>query len=343
MSKITAIASTSTLTEIVSTHSKYEGTQPDAESRLVRWRLQRTAQALLPNERVAFCMRRVQATTVDVLYSPSRQSAHFRGLMVCGSIWVCPLCAAKISERRRVELEQAIARCIESGGAVYLVTYTISHKRYDTLSTLLHSFLAARKRMKQGRTAQELRNRFGILGTVSVREVTWSKLNGWHPHCHELVFCSAEIDINEYDKIARKQWQRSVEHEGLSINEHGFSISRTYGSVADYVAKFGREPMHSPWGAATEMTKGHLKQGHMEEHLTPFAMLWLISQGCHELIPVFKEYAQWFKGKHQLVWSAGLRSLLLINKEEKTDEELAQEDDNDVILIGQLNGFQWRT
>ncbi len=342
MSKITAIASTSTLTEIVSTHSKYEG-QPNTESRLVRWRLQRTAQALLPNERVAFCMRRVQATTVDVLYSPTRQSAHYRGLMVCGSIWVCPLCAAKISERRRVELEQAIARCIESGGAVYLVTYTISHKRYDTLSTLLHSFLAARKRMKQGRTAQELRNRFGILGTVSVREVTWSKLNGWHPHCHELVFCSAEIDINEYDKIARKQWQRSVEHEGLSINEHGFSISRTYGSVADYVAKFGREPMHSPWGAATEMTKGHLKQGHMEEHLTPFAMLWLISQGCHELIPVFKEYAQWFKGKHQLVWSAGLRSLLLINKEEKTDEELAQEDDNDVILIGQLNGFQWRT
>jgi hypothetical protein len=154
--------------------------------------------------------------------------------MVCGSIWVCPLCAAKISEQRRVEIEQAIARCLATGGAVYLTTYTIAHKHYDSLSTFLESFLSARKRLKQGRAARALRKQFGILGTTSLREVTWSKLNGWHPHCHELVLCSAEIDVAEYDKVVREQWHRSVEHEGLSINEHGFSVSRTYGSVADY-------------------------------------------------------------------------------------------------------------
>jgi len=197
--------------------------------------------------------------------------------------------------------------------------------------------------MKQGRAAQELRKRFNILGTISVREVTWSKVNGWHPHCHELVFCSSEIDINEYDTVAREQWQRCVKHEALTINEHGFSICRTHGSVADYVAKFGREPLHTPWGAATEITKGHLKRGHSEEHLTPFAMLWLISQGHDELKPVFKEYAQWFKGKHQLVWSAGLRSLLLENKKEKTDEEIAQEPEKEEILLGQLTHTQWST
>jgi len=307
----------------------------------MRWKLHRTAQALLPHERVAFCMRRVQAATVDVFYSPTHQSAHYQGLMVCGSVWVCPICAAKISEHRRIELEQAIARCIANGGAVYLTTYTISHKRYDTLATLLQSFLTARRKMKQGRAAQELRKRFGIQGTISVREVTWSKLNGWHPHCHELVFCSAEIDINAYDRAVRQQWQQSVEHEGLSINEHGFSVSQTYGSVADYVAKFGREPLCSPWDAATEMTKGHLKRGHTDEHLTPFAMLWLISQGSEELKPVFREYAQWFKGKHQLVWSAGLRALLLENQEEQTDEELAQEEETETVLLGQLTRMQW--
>ncbi|MFL5624323.1 MAG: protein rep, partial [Ktedonobacteraceae bacterium] len=188
----------STLTEKISPFTKGKSRQSDADLRQVRWQLQREARALLPDERVAFCLRRIQATTVDVLYSPQYQSAHYGGLMVCGSVWVCPLCAAKISEHRRVELEQAIARCIANGGAVYLTTYTIAHKRYDNLSTLLQSFLQARKRMKQGRAAQALRQRFGILGTVSVREVTWSKLNGWHPHCHELVFCSAEIDTAEY-------------------------------------------------------------------------------------------------------------------------------------------------
>jgi len=127
----------------------------------------------------------------------------------------------------------------------------------------------------------------------------------------------------------------------LSINEHGFSVSRTYGSVADYVAKFGREPLRTPWGAATELTKGHLKHGHDEEHLTPFAMLWCISQGRDELKPIFREYAQWFKGKHQLVWSAGLRSLLLDREEELTDVELAQEEEKEVVFLGRINRAQW--
>ncbi len=344
MAKMIYADTTGTLTEKISPLPESETAQSNADWRQVRWQLQREARALLPDERVAFCLRRIQATSVDVFYSPHNQTTHYSGLMVCGSIWVCPLCAARISEHRRVEIEQAIARCLATGGAVYLTTYTIAHKNYDSLSTLLESFLAARKRLKQGRAAQALRKQFGVIGTISVREVTWSKLNGWHPHCHELVFCSAEIDAAEYDKVAREQWHKSVEHEGLSSNEHGFSVSRTYGSVADYVAKFGREPVHTPWGASTELTKGHLKRGHGEGHVTPFAMLWLISQGYDELKPIFREYAQWFKGKHQLVWSAGLRSLLLNSEEEKTDLELAQEPEKpeeEQVLLGQLNREQW--
>lgn len=343
MSTIKGISKADALQVKGSPATTCESPELDASNRLMKWKLHRTAQMLLPEERVAFCMRRVQAAAVDVLYSPNHQSAHYKGLMACGSVWVCPICAANISEHRRVELEQAITRCITNGGAVYLATYTISHKRYDTLATLLQSFLAARRKIKQGRAAQELHKQFDILGTISVREVTWSKLNGWHPHCHELVFCSTEIDVDAYDRVVREQWQRCVEREGLSINEHGFSVSRTFGSVADYVAKFGREPMRSPWGTATEMTKGHLKRGHTDEHLTPFAMLWLISQGREEFISVFREYAKWFKGKHQLVWSAGLRALLLEIEKEQTDEELAKTEETDTVLLGQLTRKQWWT
>ncbi len=314
---------------------------PDTENRLIKWRLQPQARTLLPDERVAFCMRRIKTNMVDVFYSPDRQSAHYGGLMACGSIWVCPVCAAKVSERRRVELEQAIARCIDKGGSVYLATYTIAHKRYDTLSSLLQSFLAARKRMRQGRAAQEHRKRFGILGTISVREVTWSKANGWHPHCHELVFFSADIDAEEYAKATAGRWQKCAEHEGLSMNEHGFKLDRTYGAIADYMAKFGGTSLRATWGAAAELTKAHLKRGRGEEHLTPFAMLWLISQGCDELKPVFTEYAHWFKGKRQLVWSAGLRALLLYDAEEKSDLELAEEPEEEAVLLGQLNRGQW--
>src|SRR5260370_41109162 len=108
----------STLAERVSTITE-GGTAPsDVDWRQVRWQLQREARALLPDERVAFCMRRIQATAVDVLYSPQNQTAHFGGLMVCGSIWVCPLCAARISEYRRVEVEQAIAHPLSPAGRV---------------------------------------------------------------------------------------------------------------------------------------------------------------------------------------------------------------------------------
>ncbi len=312
----------------------------------MRWRLQREAQALLPEERVAFCMRHIQASMVDVFYSPHRQLAHYKGLMRCGSVWVCPICAAKISEHRRSELEQAITSCIANGGTVYLATYTIAHKRYDQLSELLDRFLAARKRAKQGSAVQELKRKFGVLGTVSVREVTWSEQNGWHPHCHELIFFSHEVDAQAYAQVIRERWQKSAESEGLSMNEHGFRLDRTFGAVADYVAKFGRQPLREPWGTAAELAKSHLKRGRGNEHLTPFAMLELISLGHDELKPIFIEYAKWFKGKHQLVWSAGLRSRLFKAAADLSDLEIVQGQELELeeeILLGQLNRCQWST
>ncbi|GLV54360.1 hypothetical protein KDH_12080 [Dictyobacter sp. S3.2.2.5] len=188
-----------------------------------------------------------------------------------------------------------------------------------------------------------MRKEFGVLGTVSVREVTWSKVNGWHPHCHELIFFAGDIDEFEYERVARLQWQKSAEQFGLQMNERGFQFDRTFGAVADYVAKFGREPQDTVWSAATEITKSHLKQGRGDEHLTPFGLLERIAQGETEYESVFLEYAQWFKGKHQLVWSAGLRSQLLGNVEALSDEEVAQaavaEDDN--VCLGKLQRSQW--
>lgn len=319
-----------------------ENVLSDADKRLLRWNLQREVRALLPNERVAFCMRRMQSSTVEVMYSPEHQSAHYKGLMVCGSVWVCPVCSARISEQRRQELEKAIARCVEMGGSVYLVTYTVAHDRYDDLAKLLRAFLAARRKSKQGWAAQEMRKRYNILGTISAQEVTWSKLNGWHPHCHELVFFASEIDMDDYTKFASSQWQKAAEHMGLRMNEHGFDITRTNGAAADYVAKYGREPLHQIWGAAAEMTKAHIKSGRMKEHLTPFTMLALIAQGCNELKPFFIEYARCFKGKHQLVWSAKLRSQLQVNEPEKTDPQLADEPEEQTVLLGSLTREQWK-
>src|SRR5689334_11608304 len=101
--------------------------------RLLRWALQAEARAILPHERVTECLRKINPMSmgVQMLYSPLHQVTHYKSLMVCGSVWLCPLCAAKISERRRDELERAVARHVAQKGAVYMATYTVSHSRYD--------------------------------------------------------------------------------------------------------------------------------------------------------------------------------------------------------------------
>jgi hypothetical protein len=319
------------------------------EWKLLRWALQAEARYILPEERVARCLRQVipVALGVEVLHSPMHQVAHYKNLFVCGSVWMCPLCAAKISERRRSqELEPAIVRHVDQEGAIYMETYTISHTRFDDLSRLLQAFLEARRRMRQGEYAQKRKQEFGIVGTISVLEVTWSHVNHWHPHKHELVFTAnraSNIDASAYEALARAAWERAAAQQGLHMDEHGYQFNRTFGAVADYIAKYGREPIKQPWGVEAEMTKGHLKQGRGPvEHLTPFGLLYQVYQGHEELLPVFREYARWFKWKRQLFWSSGLRKRLLGNECEKTDEELAREEQEEAVLLGRLTRAQWR-
>ena len=90
----------------------YEIVQPPpAEAhlaRLERWHLQSVSRGFLPEHRVGTCLRRLQPLSSTVRVFKSHEKCHYGGLMVCGSIWVCPVCAAKISEHRRMDLQQGI-------------------------------------------------------------------------------------------------------------------------------------------------------------------------------------------------------------------------------------------
>jgi hypothetical protein len=282
------------------------------------------------------------ASHVEVQHVAATGSAHFKGLETCGSVWVCPVCAAKITERRRKQLQRIVNKHIELGGSVYMTTYTISHHKYDDLEDLLRRFQNARRRSKQGRVAVDLREEFQVFGTVSVLEVTWSPDNGWHPHCHELVFCMLpKLDEDGFERTMRASWERAAAHEGLSMNRHGFELQRTFGAVADYIAKFGREPAKgdNAWGIESEMTKGHLKKGRTDQHYTPFALLQAIADGRDDLKPVFAEYARCFKGRKQMTSSPGL--FRFYDEMEKSDEELVAEQEEEATTLVLLDGKQW--
>ena len=290
-------------------------------NRLRRFQLQAAAVAAVGSKRLRECLRVRVAEAVGLVYSPSADSSHYRGLSTCASVWACPVCAAKISERRRVELGQAIKTWREKmGGVVWLVTLTFSHQRQDSIFKMNRALSAAMRRFQGGEAAKKDRERFDIWGQVRALEVTHGQ-NGWHPHVHQLVFLEGEDTPERREELRErlfKRWHRACELSGLGLpNErHGVRVDG-HDQAGEYITK---------WGLESELTKHVVKDGRGSSR-TPMGILAdFLEGGDLEDAALFSTYASAMKGSRQLVWSRGLRDLLGLG-EEQTDEELAAADE----------------
>jgi hypothetical protein len=66
------------------------------------------------------------------------------GVMRCGRIWLCPVCAATIRHKRAEEITQAVVEWIRRGGIAYLVTLTARHAAKDRLDGLMDALQGSR-------------------------------------------------------------------------------------------------------------------------------------------------------------------------------------------------------
>jgi hypothetical protein len=72
--------------------------------------------------------------TLGVITNPDgSQSAAYGGLTTCGSVWVCPVYAAKVATRRADDLATVMRAVDEAGGSVFMLTLTMRHDRGDRL------------------------------------------------------------------------------------------------------------------------------------------------------------------------------------------------------------------
>lgn len=263
--------------------------------------------------------------------------AFYSGLMSCGNVWVCPLCAAKISSRRRAELEQAIEAAKAEGLRVHFVTLTVPHGVGDDLGELLSKMAAATKRMSSGKHAIKQQLGEDLVGFIRVLEVTHGE-HGWHPHFHLLVFTSNNVTVTKMLETYRSSWQRACRLSDLPIpsNEHGVTVQD--GSQA---AKYA-----SKWGIEDEMTKGHLKRA-KGKGCSPFGLLAAVLDEDDAIYPperatsLFITYAKHFKGRRQLFWSVGLRERLMLN-EELSDTEIAAQQEENATVLAELTVEQWK-
>jgi hypothetical protein len=243
------------------------------------------------------------------------------------------VCSAKIGERRRCEVEQGISAARERDWSVLLLTFTFSHGPLDALSGSLRRFMRAQKAMAESRRYKRLMALYGAVGTIKALECSVGR-NGWHPHRHVLLILDgplSALEVVALEAALFALWSAAAGAVGLGMDRvHGLTVQSTWGAVGDYVAK---------WGIAAELTKPKMGRG---AHLSPFQLLALAADtGEAPAVSLFREYAEVFKGRRQLVWSDGLRGLLGVAPE-KSDGEVAAEESSVAVLLANLDLDHWR-
>lgn len=323
-------------------NAKYSAKPPEKafdpmESRVRRFALQSVARKFLPDSRTSNCLRlRTFAREIQVIRSVQYKTASYTGLQTCGSVWACPVCAAKIAERRRVEIIVAMTTHKATGGTVNLLTLTTPHKRADNLSLLLQQQALALKFFKTDCTVRGIFKEMEVIGQIRALEVTHgrkSKINnGWHPHYHFLLFGGSAGDLIGFEDRLYVRWAACCVRAGLGEPSRRYGIKLDDGSkAAQYVSK---------WGLEDEMTKGHTKKALHGETPFDFLRAYLADSKDKQAGALFKEFAETFKGKRQLHWSAGLKKRFGIG--ETTDEELLEEHEDDAAFLGTISLEQWK-
>jgi len=241
------------------------------DARFLKYLRQNAARSLQPKERVARCMRKEMKTGIDVsIKKPLNGSAYFCDLFICGSLWRCPVCAAKITEKRRQEglLATAMQRKLFGDDSALLVTFTYPHHREDVLAILIEKQKAAFKWLFDDCWAfRDLCDKYAYMGNIRSLEVTHGENNGWHPHVHYIFFfeqnfkqdLDADWSLNPsaagmdaFKKELYPLWQQACSRAGLGEPsfQHGLDV-RGGAYAAEYVLKFGLDDYEGILGTAT--------------------------------------------------------------------------------------------
>lgn len=307
------------------------------------------------------CLWSMVQQSVGLHYSALHQSAHYGGLVTCGSVWACPCCAPKIQERRRSELQQLVdwayannvAPWSKSGAEVgpvqpyqpAMVTLTFPHTRADSLKDLIQRQRAALKRLRSGKRWTKLAQRTRYGGLVRSLELTHGA-NGWHLHTHEL-WLIGKLDEAEQEAFLAELielWMLACAAAGLldmddqeqveAFREHSVDVRHKVNS-SDYLVKMDKG---RAWGVDREIASASSKKGRRGGvHPHEF----LVRQGPGDRAR-YIEYVEAMRDERcrQLYWSPGLKARVGVS--DKSDEEVAKEQLEVADLLGLVSRSQWR-
>lgn len=194
----------------------------------------------------------VGGVTVKATGKGVNRRAGYGNLQLCGSVWSCPVCSAKINTVRAADIAAAVSAwhapvfgpqpaagpTLHRGGRIVLVTLTMRHKKGQELEDLWsrgvsagwHAVTAGKawvndqndcgvyvsRVVKTGKRAGQTvwQNRIGYARVVE----TTHGANGWHVHIHALLFVKQDITPLEVEALGGSifsRWSASLVSEGF--------------------------------------------------------------------------------------------------------------------------------
>ena len=318
--------------------------------------LRKTLWEISTLDRAKGCGCRRQGATSDV---PVRWTenvhAGLAGLQSCGSVWVCPVCAAKVAAHRSEEVGGALKTHLDQGKSIVFVTLTVRHHRGQALSEVwdvVSKAWAAVHRTAAWRGSRKVEGdkaRFGIRGWVRAVEVTHGDA-GWHVHTHVAVLVNRELTSDERDTLGARmfdRWSRACVRGGFEAptEAHGVDVRQVSPgagaaqAIGRYLVKTGLD------GLAGEITGGAAKaaRGGNRALFQVLADIKAAKDGgadCEGDLRIWREWEAGSHGRRQISWSGGLRDDLRLG-EELSDREIAEEE-KDGYLVGAIPSEHWK-
>jgi hypothetical protein len=294
---------------------------------------------------------------------------YAEGVVHCGSVHGCPVCAAVIRTKRSRIYADSADRWLKAGHFVYMVTLTFPHYMGDDLGEMWDLVSDGTGYLTSNRAWGRLKFDLGCrprpprvfavdskgvacktrawaecdIGYRRVVECTWGCENAWHPHCHMLVYlrnteATSKLDgarrLFLIDRHFRTAWPKWVTDHGFRLpsDKHGVKVEECYRAkdAAEYLVK-----TQDGHGVGMELARGDLKKGR-KESLTPFEIADRAGDGEEQFLQLWWTWEKASKGRKMTTESQGLAAML--GEVEVTDQELADEDaggDDVAAMTGQ--------
>lgn len=230
------------------------------------------------------------------------------GVMHCGSVWSCPVCATREWRQRSRELGSVVTLGRERGAQLVMLTATVRHSREQSLADVAKALQDAFRSITSQRAWKDHTS-----GQVRRIEVTHGH-HGWHPHIHAVVALARGSTREDLAALSRL-WRDTVREAAPA---HTPTVAAGWHVRRVKNARGGRYLGDALGAELTDANSTKLPRAQGTRTLLDIARA--AGAGDKAARALWAEYAAWSHGRRALCYS---RAMSRLRRDVPPEPELA--------------------